>query len=74
MTDWTTTIFGLLVFGLLCCIVFQQIFFLRQVQKLIDKVMSRSFQEYQAAVKPREMKIAPQEVPEDLRILQGFQL
>lgn len=57
---------GLLVF-------YQQWFFTREIQKLIDKLMSRNFAEYQQVVNP-----PPQEPPrinlndepqEDLRVL-----
>lgn len=53
---------------------FQQFFFLKQIQKLVDKVMSRSFGEYQRAQEPVsrvKMDAAP---AEDLRTLQEFQM
>jgi len=64
----------LLVIGVLVGIIaFQQF----QIQKLVDKLMSRSFTEYQAAKKSSQGEIAvpaPPEVPEDLRALQEFKL
>lgn len=38
--------------SLIGIIVFQQVFFMRQVQKLLDKAMSRSFTEYKSAEAP----------------------
>ncbi len=68
---------GLLSLALLCFCAFQQIFFLRQIQKLVDKAMSRSFQEYQSAERPKEkpgqLKI-PTQPSEDLRVMQEFQM
>lgn len=56
-------------------VVFQQVYFLRQIQKLVDKLMSRSFTEYQTAQKPREKPVRIDDgVPDDLRILQEFTL
>ncbi len=76
MTDYAS-ITGLLSLGLFCLVVFQQIFFMRQIQKLVDKSMSRSFQEYQSAERPKEkpgpLKI-PTEAAEDLRVMQEFQM
>lgn len=55
----------------------QQFFFMRQIQKLVDKVMSRSYTEYVkssvSAPVPQQIKIS-EDVPEDLRTLQEFQL
>lgn len=65
---------GTLVLALLCFAAFQQIFFLRQIQKLVDKAMSRSFQEYQTAQVPKEKMKLPADVPDDLRALQEFQM
>jgi hypothetical protein len=55
-------------------IVFQQLFHMRQIQKLIDKVMSRDFAAYRAASeKPEKVEVRlPAEPPEDLRTLQGI--
>ncbi len=59
--------------------VFQQVFWMRQIQKLIDKVMSKSYSEY-ALTKaqgersgPQEMKIKVDNEPsEDLSRIGGF--
>lgn len=44
------------IFFLAALICFQQVYYLRQIQKLIDKLMSRDFHEYKVAetVKPRD--------------------
>lgn len=59
-------------------IIIQQLFFMRQVQKLIDKLMSRNYFEYESA-KPRAEKLEVKlpkdnELPDDLRVLQGIGL
>lgn len=53
-------------------IVFQQVYFMRHIQKLLDKMMSGSYQSYVAATKPvTHVKIDA--VPdEDLSILQDI--
>lgn len=55
-------------------IAFQQVFFLRQIQKLVDKLMSRSYTEYKTAEKPDAPLhvVASDETPEDMRSLQEF--
>lgn len=56
-------------------VVWQQIFFSRQNQQLVDKLMSRSFNEYQAAKNPPPPRVhVSNEIPEDLRPLQEFQV
>lgn len=63
-----------IVFILLIVIAAQQMYFLRQIQKLVDKLMSRSYTEYIRAEKPVEkptIKLDLEE-PEDLRSLQEF--
>lgn len=47
-----------------------------QIQKLIDKLMSRSYTEYVAATKPYEAPRVPteNEPPEDLGALPNFSL
>lgn len=60
--------------ALLAVIVLQQVFFMRQIQKLVDKAMSRSFQEYRQADKPFEKVKIPVDPAEDLRALQEFQM
>lgn len=69
MTNITTDVV------LLCLVALQQIFFMWQIQKLVDKVMSRSYTEYVKAKEttPPGVKIDP-DVPEDLRSLQEFQI
>lgn len=50
-------------------VVFQQIYFMRQIQKLLDKMMSGSYQSYVAATNPQS-RVKIDEIPdEDLRIL-----
>jgi len=60
---------------LLCILVWQQIFWARQVQDLIDKLMSKSFAEYKQAKAPKEPR-APKapvfEAPEDMGSISGF--
>lgn len=56
-------------------IVYQQHFFTRQIQTLVDKLMSRSFGEYQAVKNPPPPRAQiPTDVPDDLRGLQEFKL
>lgn len=57
-------------------LVWQQIFWTSQNQKLVDKIMSGDFRTYhQVASKPVERKVVVQsEPPEDYRALQGFQV
>lgn len=57
-------------------LVWQQIFFTSQNQKLVDKIMSGDFKTYhQVASKPVERKVmVPSEPPEDFRALQGINL
>jgi hypothetical protein len=61
--------------SLVAVVVFQQLFWARQVQKLIDKLMSKSFVEYTQCVEPkpidqRERKVQV-EHSEDLGIISG---
>lgn len=64
-----------LVLVLVGLLVHQQIFFTKQIQRLVDKLMSRSFVEYQKAQEPPVPKLVPDpEVPDDLRSLQGFSI
>lgn len=68
---------GSIFWPLTALIVFQQVYFMRQIQKLVDKLMSRDFQEYQTAVTPKKERpkvSEPQPLPEDLRVLQGFHI
>lgn len=63
-----------LIFLLCVILAYQQWFFTRQIQLLIDKMMSKNFAEYNQAKTPlvaMPTKI-PMDVPEDLRALQEF--
>ena len=54
-------------------LVFQQVYFMRQVQKLLDKLMSRSYTEYKAAEKPTQrVKVQESIFPEDMGPLSEF--
>lgn len=67
---------GLLTLSILAFF-YQQRFFMREIQKLVDKSMSRDLTEYaRASIAPSvKAKVQlPQEPPEDLRILQEFNL
>ncbi len=61
---------------LVLVITIQQVFYLRQINKLLDKLMSRSYTEYiKASDKPKfEVRAPVMEEPEDLRTLQGINL
>lgn len=66
---------GLVDLGLLGFIALQQFFFLHQINKLIDKVMSRSYTEYIKAKEPPQKPVRIETEPiEDLRTLQEFTL
>lgn len=63
--------------GLLGLNVFQTIYWSRQVQKLVDKVMSGSYAQYKSSetIGPAQVKAQhSDDTPEDLRILQDFRL
>jgi hypothetical protein len=66
-----TSFLALLAFTLI-----REIFFLRQVQKLLDRAMSRSYHEYKVAENlGRDKPMRPRvddDMPEDLGILQGI--
>lgn len=62
---------------LLCgLLLFQQCFYLRQINLLINKLMSRNYQEYALVDKPKDSKRDKiqivSEPAEDLRVLEGF--
>lgn len=62
----------LLSFVLAGLLVFQQIYFMRQIQKLVDKAMSRDFAEYHRVTQPvPERPKLPDysPPPEDLNVL-----
>lgn len=63
----------LIVITLVGLLVFQQVYFMRQVQKLLDKLMSRSYTEYKSAEKPVQRTIKQELViPEDMGPLTEF--
>lgn len=68
--------FGVCSLVLLCFVVSQQIFFMRHIQKLVDKVMSKDFQHYQSAQKKDErVKVqVSEEAPEDMRVMHEFRM
>lgn len=59
---------------LLLIVALQQAFFMWQIQKLVDKVMSRSYTEYIKAKDTTPKVQVEVEAPEDLRSLQEFQI
>ena len=65
--------FGIVLVALVGVIVYQQFFFLKQIQVLVDKLMSRSFQEYTRTKEPLPPRVKVEsDPPEDLRVLQGI--
>lgn len=67
----------ILVLSLIGLNVFQLVFWSRQVQQLVDKLMSRNYTDYSVAAKPKEVERRiqvplAQDLPDDLRILNGF--
>jgi hypothetical protein len=47
------------------------------VHKLLNKLMSRDYRDYHSTVvppQPVKREPLPQDIPEDLRVLQGFQI
>jgi hypothetical protein len=65
----------LLEITLLGLLVYQQVYYSRQIHKLIDKLMSRNYHEYKQAERPPEpfkVKLAPEETPEDMGALMDF--
>lgn len=59
------------------CIIALHFFYSREIHKLLDKLMSRDYQNYHTTVAPPKKEARapePFEVPEDLRVLQGFQI
>lgn len=71
----TEAILLVLVAVLIAVVIYQQVFFTKQIQTLVDKLMSRSFQEYQTTKNPPAPKVViNDDIPEDLRALQGFQI
>jgi len=67
----------IVVLSLIGLNVFQAVHWSRQVQTLVDKLMSRNYAEYSTLAQPKEQvqKVRPPmepELPDDLRVLQGF--
>lgn len=63
------------IVSLIVAAAYQQWFYTRQIQKLVDKLMSRSYHEYKNATAPPVVRLPPEaEPPEDLRPLQDFQM
>jgi len=70
------TTLDLLLFGL---VLFQQIYWTIYTQRLVNKLMSRNFYEYQQTLGVRSthdknVVQVPTDVPDDLGILQDFRL
>lgn len=66
-----------MILTLVVAIAYQQWFYSRQIQKLVDKLMSRNYADYQHAQTPTAPVVripTEAEPPEDLRTLQEFQL
>jgi hypothetical protein len=58
--------------GLCVVVVFQQVYFLWQIQKLVNKIMSGSYQSFVNAEKPK-VRLKIDDVPnEDLSALADF--
>lgn len=63
-------------------IVFQQLYWMRQIQKLIDKLMSKNYADYIQATAPSlpprhpfgDITVRPEEVLEDLGVLNAIQV
>ena len=52
------------------------VFYNYHIHKLLNKLMSRDFRDYNTVAKPKErleVKLDT-DIPEDLRVLQGFQI
>ncbi len=60
--------------GLLGVLIFQQLYFMWQIQKLVDKLMSRSYTEYAKATEPStpRVKLENTEAKEDFGVLADF--
>lgn len=68
-----TFVIGVIIF-LGVIIVFQQVYFMRQIQKLLDKLMAGNYQGYVAATRPLPQRVAKlDDLPsEDLSVLKDF--
>ena len=75
--DIGTKILLFLVVLQAACIVAQHIFYSREIHALLNKLMSRDYAEYKRAndpfVPPAKEQLPPP-IPEDLSILNNFQL
>lgn len=60
--------------GALAALILQQRFFLSQIQLLVDKAKSHSFESYKRAENPLPRMPVPAAPPEDLRTLQEFRI
>ena len=66
---------ALIIVALLVILVYQQWFFLRQIQTLVDKATSQSFESYNRALNPAPSRPRIDEGPsEDLGALNEFQM
>ena len=72
MTEHTT------IYALLCFMVVRECFYIYSSNKLLDKLMSRNYNEYEwtrnlkKTLEPQTPKQEPEDVPEDLSIMNGF--
>lgn len=60
---------------LVAMLMYQQFFFMRHIQRLVDKVMSRDYRDYVTTQEPPVVQRSAandQGAPEDLGVLQGF--
>ncbi len=57
-------------------LIWQQVFFTKQIQLMINKLMSRDYADYERVATPAPPRpiIVPSEAPEDFRPLQEFNL
>ncbi len=70
MIPWVLSLVVVLLIGV---IVYQEYFFTKQIQKLVDKLMSRDFTQYQATIAPPPPRVQlPAGVPDDLNALKDF--
>lgn len=65
------------VTALAVIVVAQQLFFMRQINGLVNKIMAGDYHSYVRTEKPQATQTripVPQDPPEDLRILQDFRV
>lgn len=65
---------SILIFILAGMVLVQQVFFMYQIQKLLDKAMSRSYTEYVRAKDERPKVQVPNEPMDDLSPLSEFSI